>query len=172
VNHLDVVTGTGFTNPVTAGFVISLGSDRLENGLNVGPGSVGTTGHEGRTIASTFLTTRDTGADEKNTLLLKVFSAANGVREVRVTTVNDDITLLEVGKELLDEIVNGRTSLDKEHDLAWALKLGAKFLDGVSSNNLGAYEERGKIQYQPSALHMTVKIIFMVDETSRKREKK
>jgi hypothetical protein len=57
-----------------------------------------------------------------------------------VTTVNDDIALLKERKELLNEVINSRTSLDKEHNLARTLKLSAKLLNGVSSNNLGAYE--------------------------------
>jgi hypothetical protein len=137
VDHLDVVTGTSFTNPVAARFVVSLGSNSLEDRLDGGPGSVGTTGHEGRTVTGTFLTTRDTGTDEEDTLLLELLSAADGVREMRVTTIDDDITLLEERKELVNEVIDGITSLDKEHDLAWALELGAELFNGVGSNDVG-----------------------------------
>ena len=57
-----------------------------------------------------------------------------------ITTVNDDITLLEVGNELLDEGVNGITGLDKENDFAWLLEFGNELLDGVSTLDVGAYK--------------------------------
>jgi hypothetical protein len=69
VNHLDVVTGTGFTNPFTTwGTIGSLSRDILEDVLDCGPGLGVTTRHQRRTITSTFFTTRDTGTDEKDTL--------------------------------------------------------------------------------------------------------
>ncbi|KAH3680077.1 hypothetical protein WICPIJ_008395 [Wickerhamomyces pijperi] len=45
VNHLDVVTRTGWTNPVTTWLTVRLGSDGLENVLNVWPSFFGTTWH-------------------------------------------------------------------------------------------------------------------------------
>jgi hypothetical protein len=38
---------------------------------------------------------------------------------VRVTTINDDIALLEVGLERGNEVVNGFTGLDEEDDSSW-----------------------------------------------------
>ena len=46
VDHLHVVTGTGLTDPVTAGLAIDLSSSRLEDLLDVRPSRGGTTGHE------------------------------------------------------------------------------------------------------------------------------
>jgi len=59
---------------------------------------------------------------------------------MRVTTVNDDITLLEMGSELLDEGVNGQTGLDEEDNFAWLLEFGNELLDGVSTLDFGAYK--------------------------------
>ena len=50
-----------------------------------------------------------------------------------VTAVNDNITLLEMWNELLNEGVNGITSLDQEYDFAWLLQLGNELLNGVST---------------------------------------
>ena len=58
-----------------------------------------------------------------------------------VTTINDDITLLEMGNELLDEGVDGITGLDKEDNFAWRFELGSELLDGVSTLDFGTYEE-------------------------------
>jgi hypothetical protein len=57
---------------------------------------------------------------------------------MRVTTVNDDVTLLEVGNELLDEGIDGRASLDEEDDLTGALELRDELLDRVSTLNVCA----------------------------------
>lgn len=57
---------------------------------------------------------------------------------MRVSTVDDDITLLEVGLELTDEVVNGLTGLDEENDSPGLGKLAAKLLNGVGTDNVGS----------------------------------
>ena len=57
---------------------------------------------------------------------------------MRVTTVNDDVTLLKVGLELSDEVIDGLTGLDKEDDSSRGLELGAELLDGVGTDNVGS----------------------------------
>lgn len=135
MNHLDVVTGTLVTDPVAASLAIALGGDALEDVLDVGPGGLVTTGHEGGTVAGTLLTTGDTTADEADALLGEVASAAVGVGVVGVTTVNDDITLLEERQKGLNEVIDGLSGHDEEHDATGALELSAELLDGVSTNN-------------------------------------
>jgi hypothetical protein len=137
VDHLDVVTGTLVTDPVAAGLAVALGGDALEDVLDVGPGGLVTTGHEGRTVTGTLLTTGDTTADEVDALLGEVASAAVAVGVVRVTTVNDDITLLQERQEGLDEVIDGLASHDEKHDAAGTLEVLAELLDGVSTNNVG-----------------------------------
>jgi hypothetical protein len=137
VNHLDVVTRASLTNPVTAGFTVDLSSGFLEDLLDGGPGSGGTTRHERGTVTSALLTARDTRADEKEALGLKLLGATDGIRVVGVTTIDDDVTLLQVGLELLNEAVDGRTGLDKEDDLAGALEFCAELLDRVGALDIG-----------------------------------
>jgi hypothetical protein len=57
---------------------------------------------------------------------------------VRVTTVNDNVTLLEVGLELGNKVVDGLAGLDEENDAAGALQVLAELLDGAGANNVGA----------------------------------
>lgn len=135
VDHLDVVTSTLITDPLAASLVVALGGDALEDLLDVGPGSLVTTGHDGGTVAGTLLTTGDTGADESETLLGQVLGSAVGVGEVGVTTVDDDVALLEQGQEGLDPVVDGLSSLDEQHDTAGLLELGDELLVGVSTDN-------------------------------------
>jgi hypothetical protein len=40
-----------------------------------------------------------------------------------------------VWKDGLDEVIDGLTGHDKEHNATGLLQLGAEFLDGVSTNN-------------------------------------
>lgn len=136
VNHLDVVASTLVTDPLAAGLAVRLGGDVLEDILDVRPGLLVTTGHDGGTVTGTLLTTGDTGADEADTLGVKVLGAAVGVGEVRVATVNDDVTLLEtVLEEELNEVVDGLAGHDEKHHAAGSLELGDELLDAVCANN-------------------------------------
>ena len=110
----------------------------MEDLLDSRPCSGGSTGHDGRSVASTFLTTGNTGTDKEQALGLELVSSADRVGVVRVSTVNDDVALLEVGLELADEVVYGLTGLDEEDDSPWGLELGAQLLDGVGADNVGA----------------------------------
>jgi hypothetical protein len=135
VNHLDEVASTLVTDPVAAGLTVRLRGDALEDLLDEGPGGLVATGHDGRTVTGTLLTTGDTAADKADALALEVLGAAVAVREVGVTTVNDDITFLEEGEEGLDEVIDGLAGHDEEHDTTRTLELGAELLDGVSTDD-------------------------------------
>lgn len=54
---------------------------------------------------------------------------------MRVATVDDDISLLEVRLEERDKVVDGRSGLDEENDLAGSLELAAKLLDRVGADD-------------------------------------
>jgi hypothetical protein len=138
VNHLDVVTGAGLTNPITARLIERLGSSSLEDGFDCGPGCCRTTGHERGTMTGTLLSSRNTGTNEQEALRLELLGPSDGIGIVGVTAINDDITLLQMGDELLDEGVNSITSFDEEDDFSWSLQLGSELLDGVSALDFGA----------------------------------
>lgn len=135
MDHLDIVAGTLVTDPVTAGLAVTLGSNALEDVLDIGPCLLVTTGHQAGAVTGTLLTTRDTGSDESDALLGQVSRTTVGVGEVGVTTVNDDIALLAVGEEELDEVVDGLASLDQKHHSSWLLQLGRELLDRVGTND-------------------------------------
>jgi hypothetical protein len=58
---------------------------------------------------------------------------------VRVATVNNDITLFEVGGQLIDEVINGRARFNKEDNLARALEFGNELFNRMSSLNVCAW---------------------------------
>jgi hypothetical protein len=135
VDHLDVVTSTLVANPLTASIAIALSGDALEDVLDVGPGLLITTGHDGGAVSGTLLTTGDTRADESDLLLGKVLGAAVGVGEVGVTTVDDDVARVKEREDLLDPVVDSLASLDQKHDTAGRLELADELLDAVGANN-------------------------------------
>jgi len=135
VNHLDVVTSSRISNPVAARLTVGLSGSLLEDLLDVRPGSSGTSGHEGRTVTGTLLSSRDTRSNEEKTFVLELLGATNRVGEVRVSSIDDDVSLLEMGFKLTDEVVDSLSSLDEEDDLSGSLEFSAKLLNGVSTND-------------------------------------
>ena len=138
MDHLHVVSSTGLTHPVTARLAVRLRGSLLEDLLDGCPRLSRTAGHERRTVAGTLLTAGNTRTDEEKALGLELLRAADRVRVVRVTTVNDDVALLKERHELVNESVDGGTSLDEEDDLARALELRDKLLNRVRALNVGA----------------------------------
>ena len=57
---------------------------------------------------------------------------------MRVSTIDDDVSLFEERYERLNEIIDGFTSLDEKDDLARSLELLAEILDGLGSDDVGA----------------------------------
>jgi len=139
MDHLYVVTRSRLSNPVTAWLSQCLGSGLLEDLLDMWPCSSRSTGHNRGSVSSTLFSSRNTGSDEQEALCLELFGAADGVRIVGVTSVNDDIALLHERNELIDECVDGRSSLDEEDDLARRLELFAELLDRMCALDVGAY---------------------------------
>ena len=104
--------------------------------LDVGPGLLVTTGHDGGAVAGTLLTTRDTGSDKSDALLGEVLGAAVCVGVVGVATVNDDVALLKtVLEEELNEVIDGLAGHDEKHHAARSLELGDELLDAVCAND-------------------------------------
>jgi len=74
-------------------------------------------------MTGALLATGDTGTDVKEPIGFKLLDTADGIRVMRVTTVNDDITLFEVRGQLFDEVIDSGACFDKKDDLARTLEL-------------------------------------------------
>jgi hypothetical protein len=129
VHHLDVVTSTLITNPLTARLAVALGSNVLENILDEWPSLLVSTGHQRWAISGTLLTSGNTGTDESDALGRQVLCSASGIGEMRVAAINDDIAFLDKWEERLDEVVNWLTSHNKQHDAAGLFELRDEFFD-------------------------------------------
>jgi hypothetical protein len=123
VNHLHVVASAVITNPLAARLAITFSSNALEDVFDVWPSLLVSTGHQRGAISGTFFTTGHTGTDESDTLASQILCSAVGIGEMRVATINDDVTLFTVGQESLNEIIDWFTSHDQEHHAAGSLQL-------------------------------------------------
>ncbi|CAY80197.1 hypothetical protein P301_H11691 [Saccharomyces cerevisiae P301] len=94
-----------------------------------------TTWHQRWTVTGTFLTTGDTRTNEKNTLLLQFFVTSIRIWEVRVTTIDDNITLFQKWDDLVDQSVNWSTSFNQKHDLSRSLQFGDEIFNGSSTDD-------------------------------------
>lgn len=135
VDHLDIVASTLVANPLATSLAVALGGNALEDILDEWPGLLVATGHERGAISGTLLTTGNTGTDESEALALEVLGAAVGIREVGVSTIDDDVTLAEQRQKSLNPLIDGFASLDKQHNTARRLELVDKLLVVVSAND-------------------------------------
>jgi hypothetical protein len=74
-------------------------------------------------MTGALFATRNTGSDIKETFGFELLNTANGIRVVRVSAVNDDITLFELRGQLFDEVIDCGACFDKKDDLARTLEL-------------------------------------------------
>jgi hypothetical protein len=64
----------------------------LQDILHIWPRLLITARHDGRAISSALLASGNAGANESEALLGKVSGTAIGVREVRISAVNNDVS--------------------------------------------------------------------------------
>ena len=110
-----------------------------EDLFDVRPCGIASSGHEGRPVPRTFLTTRYTRTDKEKSFLLKLVSPADRIRVVGVTAIDDDVAFLEMRFELTDKVIDGSTGLDEEDDPAGLFEFGAQLLDGMRADNIGSW---------------------------------
>jgi hypothetical protein len=122
VHHFDVVASAGLAHPVSAGISLNLSRGLLENLLDGRPGIMRTTGHERGAITGAFLTTGHTRSNEEESLGFEFLDATDCIGIVRVSAVDDDVTLFEMGGQLLDEVIYSGPSFNEKDDLAWTLE--------------------------------------------------
>lgn len=67
-------------------------------------------------MSSPLLSSRNSHAHEQKTLSLELSGSSDGVWVVRISSVNDDVSLLHDGRELSDQSVDGLSSLNEEDD--------------------------------------------------------
>ncbi len=170
VDHLHIVTGTAFADPITAGgATLDLGGNGLEDFLHMGPGGGAATRHDARAVTGAFLAAGYAGTDEQDALGLEFLAAAGAVSEQAVAAIDDDVTLLQVGDNLGDELVHRRAGLHQHHHAAGPLELGAHLGNGMGTHHLGALGFLGQkvVHFADSAVvghHGEAVVIHVEDE--------
>ena len=125
VDHLDVVAGAVFAHPVAAGLAVGrAGADGLEDVLHQRPRLGAAAGHHRGAETRAFFAARNARADIQQAFAFQVFGAADGVGEMRVAAIDDQVARLQVGQQQLDEIVHRLARLHHQHDLARPLQQG------------------------------------------------
>ena len=120
VHHFDEVACTVTADPVAARLALRrFGGDGLENRLNGRPCGFVAAGHDRRAVTRTFFATGYAGTDKADAFCGQLVCTAGGIRIVGITAVNNDVAFVQKRNELLDKIVNNRTSANHHHDFAW-----------------------------------------------------
>jgi hypothetical protein len=102
------------------------------------PCSIGTSGHEGWSVPCAFFTTRNSRSNKEEAFGLHLMTSSDSIWVMRITSINDDVSLFKIRLDLSDEIVDGRTGFDKKDDSSRLLQLAAELLDRVSADDVGA----------------------------------
>ena len=137
VDHFHKVARAVLAHPVTAGgAVLHLGADSLEDGLDGGPRRRGAAGHHGGAIQSALLSAGYAAANIEEALALHVFGAPDGVREMAVAAVDEDIAGLQDGQKLVYETVYRLSGLDHHHDLPGLLQIIRQLLQGAGADDV------------------------------------
>ena len=128
MDGLDEVTGASRTDVGDAGAVLHLSRHLVHQALDGVVRGFGAAGHHAGTLQSTLGTTGHTHADEAEALALELLHTALGVVVVRVATIDEQITFLEVRGDLVNNSIHSRSCLDHHQDPARTLELADEVL--------------------------------------------
>ncbi|MPM72289.1 hypothetical protein SDC9_119262 [bioreactor metagenome] len=119
VHHFYIMARAVGADPFAAGAaVLDLGADGLKNRLHRGPRRGRSAGHHRGTEQRAFFPAGNPGADVAQAHFLQFLRPANGIGEMAVAAVDDDVALVELGRDQVDEIVDRLAGLDHQHHLA------------------------------------------------------
>ena len=134
VHHLYKVAGAALANPVAArGAVGNLGCDGLQDGLHLRPGLRASARHYGRPLEGAFLAAGYARANVQQAFAVYILRATRCVREMGVSTVNYDVSLVKKGDEFFNIVVHGSARLHHQEDFAGAFEGGYQVLQAVGS---------------------------------------
>ena len=108
-------------------------------GLSSGHAEAGAAGHDGRAFERAFFAAGNAHAHEAEALGVQILGAADGIGEVAVAAVDEDVVLFQERDQLIDEIVHGGAGLDHHHDFAGLFEGVHQFLEGMGADELLAF---------------------------------
>ena len=136
VDHLDEVARPITADVGHAGFALRLGGNGLENGPQGLPGLIGTAGHHGGPQEGSLFTTGNTAAHKVQTTGANRLLAADGVLEVGVAGIDDDVAGLHQVGQVVDHLVGRFARLDHDDGGAGPGQGTDELLKGLGGNEL------------------------------------
>jgi hypothetical protein len=92
-------------------------------------------GHHAGAFQSAFLAAGHAGADVEKALRLDIRGAANGVGEVTVAAVDENVARLQQRNQLLDHFIHCAAGLDHHEDFAGLFQIRRQFLKTAAADN-------------------------------------
>ena len=140
VDHLHEMARAVFADPVAARLAfVRMRADLLEDVLHQRPCGGAAARHHARADQRAFLTAGNARSDVQKTFGFKILRTTRRVREMAVAAVDDDVAGLHFGNQQFDEIVDGLTGLDHQHDLVRTLQIGDQLFDAVCADDVLAF---------------------------------
>ena len=137
VDHLHEMARSVLAHPVTAGSpILHLGANGLEDRLDGFPGGIAAAGHHTGTLQRAFLAAGYTGTYIQKALAFHISGTADGIREMAVAAVDEDITGFQIGDHCVDQLVHRTSCLDHHHDLPGPLQIVRQFLQAVAADDI------------------------------------
>ena len=107
---------------------VDVGGDRLQDRAQGLPAFRRAARHDGRAVERALLAAGNTCADEVDAARGHLLFAADGVGEVGVAAVDDDVAFVHRACQLVDDRVGGRAGLNHDDRLARAFERGDEIL--------------------------------------------
>ena len=137
VHHFYKVPGALVAHPVAARFARRrFRCNGLKNRFHKFPSGNIAARHDGRAMARTFFSARNTCADKTNAFFRQLNATAVGVRIIGIAAVNQDIALVQIRHNLFDKFVHGAACTNHHHDFSRFLKFIYQLLQTVGTDNL------------------------------------
>ena len=131
------MAGAVFADVSAARLAISrFGRNGFVNGLDFRIRFLIAARHDGRTAAGARFPARNAHAIEMDAVFFAAVVAAARIAEIGVAAVDDDVTCIQEGQQLVEHAVHRRTGHDHEHDFARPLQGSQEILQLEVARNL------------------------------------
>ena len=137
MHHLDEMPCAVLADPVAARrAVLDLRADGLENGLHIRPRGRGAAGHHAGALERPFLASGYAGSDVELALGFHIRGSADGIGEVGVASVDENISVAQQRQELFNHIVHGLSRFDHHKHLARLFQIVNQFFETVAADDV------------------------------------
>ncbi|MPM76755.1 hypothetical protein SDC9_123754 [bioreactor metagenome] len=130
MHHLHEMSGAVLAHPVATGrAVIYFCGYRLEDLFHIRPRPGGTAGHHRRAEQCPFLAPGNAGTYIQQSFAFHLFCTADGIREMAVSSIYDNISGFKQWDELSDKIIYRFSGFYQHHYLTRAFERSNQFFE-------------------------------------------